>query len=236
MENEPRHIDKLLKNNPYPGRGILIGKSPDGSSAVFAYFIMGRSENSRNRVFVETEDGVRTQAFDPSKVSDPSLIIYTPVRRLDNKIIISNGDQTDTIYDFISHGESFEQALTTREFEPDSPHYTPRISGLIDFTDKDFSYKLSILRRGANGECDRGFFSYSSTPGLGHFIHTYETDGTPLPSFKGEPVPIVIDGDIDLFTKTLWDCSSGSARLALYVSYISLDSGAKTTRIMNVNI
>ena len=186
---EINNLGGLLSSNPYPGRGIVIGKSEDAKKAVFAYFIMGRSENSRNRVFVEKDGAVFTEPHDFSKVSDPSLIIYAAIRRIGDKLIVTNGDQTDTIYDFLKKGEDMRAALRTREFEPDSPNFTPRISGVMTFADGDFSYDMSILKSAdAEGSaCNRFFYEYSSIAGLGHFIHTYVTDGNPIPTFQGEP-------------------------------------------------
>lgn len=232
-------IEKELKENAYPGRGIIIGKSKDGKSAVTAYFIMGRSENSRNRVFTRDGEGLRTEAFDPSKLVDPSLIIYSPVRVLGNKTIVTNGDQTDTIYELMNNQQTFEQALRTREFEPDAPNYTPRISGIIKLKDdKTFNYAMSILKS-ANGNpdsCQRYTFSYS-TPvnGEGHFIHTYKGDGNPLPSFEGEPKLISISDDIEEFTSLLWESLNEDNKVSLFVRYIDLATGKTTTNIKNKN-
>ncbi len=232
-------IEKELKENAYPGRGIIIGKSKDGKSAVTAYFIMGRSENSRNRVFTRDGEGLRTEAFDPSKLVDPSLIIYSPVRVLGNKTIVTNGDQTDTIYELMNNQQTFEQALRTREFEPDAPNYTPRISGIIKLKDdKTFNYAMSILKS-ANGNpdsCQRYTFSYS-TPvnGEGHFIHTYKGDGNPLPSFEGEPKLISIPDDIEEFTSLLWESLNEDNKVSLFVRYIDLATGKTTTNIKNKN-
>lgn len=232
-------IEKELKENAYPGRGIIIGKSKDGKSAVTAYFIMGRSENSRNRVFTRDGEGLRTEAFDPSKLVDPSLIIYSPVRVLGNKTIVTNGDQTDTIYELMNNQQTFEQALRTREFEPDAPNYTPRISGIIKLKDdKTFNYAMSILKS-ANGNpnsCQRYTFSYS-TPvnGEGHFIHTYKGDGNPLPSFEGEPKLISIPDNIDEFTSLLWESLNEDNKVSLFVRYIDLETGNTTTNIRNKN-
>ncbi len=232
------NIYEELQNNSYPGRGIVIGKSADGKSAVSAYFIMGRSVNSRNRVFVEDGDGIRTQAFDPSKLEDPHLIIYAPVRVLGNKTIVTNGDQTDTIYELMNNQMTFEQSLRTREYEDDAPNYTPRISGIIKTGENDFNYALSILKS-ANGNpdsCRRYTFSYS-TPisGEGHFIHTYQGDGNPLPSFEGEPKQVMIPNDIDEFTNGLWTSLSEENKVSLFVRYISLEDGSYETRIINKN-
>lgn len=232
-------IEKELKENAYPGRGIIIGKSKDGKSAVTAYFIMGRSENSRNRVFTRDGEGLRTEAFDPSKLVDPSLIIYSPVRVLGNKTIVTNGDQTDTIYELMNNQQTFEQALRTREFEPDTPNYTPRISGIIKLKDdKTFNYAMSILKS-ANGNpdsCQRYTFSYSSpVNGEGHFIHTYKGDGNPLPSFEGEPKLISIPDDIEEFTSLLWESLNEDNKVSLFVRYIDLATGKTTTNIKNKN-
>ncbi len=231
-------LENELKNNAYPGRGIILGRSDDSTSAVAAYFIMGRSENSRNRVFVEDDDGIRTQAFDPSKMVDPSLIIYAPVRVLNDVTIVTNGDQTDTIYDNLKMGKTFEQSLREREFEPDVPNYTPRISGIIDRTGGQFSYSLSILKS-ADGDpsaCNRFTFSYNNPlVGVGHFIHTYIGDGNPLPSFEGEPKTIAIGGDIDTFGNMLWNSLNNDNKVSLFVRYIDLSSGATQTRIYNKN-
>lgn len=227
-----------LKNNAYPGRGIVIGKSEDGKSAVAAYFIMGRSVNSRNRVFVEDGDGIRTQAYDPSKLEDPHLIIYAPVRVLGNKTIVTNGDQTDTIYDLMNQQMTFEQSLRCREYEDDAPNYTPRISGIIKRECNDFNYAMSILKSadGNPNSCQRFTFSYT-TPiaGEGHFIHTYMGDGSPLPSFKGEPKAVAIPNDIDEFTSGLWESLNEDNKVSLFVRYIDLESGATETRILNKN-
>ncbi len=231
-------IEKELKGNSYPGRGIIIGKSKDGNHAVTAYFIMGRSENSRNRIFVEDGDGIRTQAFDPSKMVDPSLIIYSPVRVLGNKIIVTNGDQTDTIFDLMNNQLTFEQALRTREFEPDAPNYTPRISGIVKLEDDDFNYAISILKS-ANGNaesCQRFNFAYKNPiNGEGHFIHTYKCDGDPIPSFEGEPKLIAVSDDIDEFTNLLWDSLNEDNKVSLFVRYIDLKSKEISTRIINKN-
>ena len=227
-----------LKNNTYPGRGIVIGKSSDGKSAVTAYFIMGRSVNSRNRVFVEDGDGIRTQAYDPSKLEDPHLIIYAPVRVLGNKTIVTNGDQTDTIYELMNQQMTFEQSLRCREYEDDAPNYTPRISGIIKRECNDFNYEMSILKSadGNPSSCQRFTFSYT-TPiaGEGHFIHTYMGDGTPLPSFKGEPKKVAIPNDIDEFTDGLWDSLNEDNKVSLFVRYIDLETGNTQTRIVNKN-
>lgn len=231
-------IAKELSSNAYPGRGIVIGKSDDGLSAVTAYFIMGRSENSRNRVFTRDGNGLRTEAFDPSKLTDPHLIIYAPVRVLDNKLIVTNGDQTDTIYDLMAKAKTFEQSLMTREFEDDAPNYTPRISGILNFENEDFNYQMSILKS-ANGNpesCQRYTFSYSNPiKGEGHFIHTYMGDGSPLPSFEGEPKLVGISGNIDEFTDMLWSNLNEDNKVSLFVRYVNLEDGTEETRIINKN-
>lgn len=234
---EISYIEELLRGNPYPGRGVIIGKSEDAKCAVFAYFIMGRSENSRNRVFVEKDGAVYTEPHDYSKVSDPSLIIYSAIRRIDNKIIVTNGDQTDTIYDAIASGGDMRSGLRTREFEPDAPNLTPRISGVLEFAGGDFTYEMSILKSGApDGRvCNRYFYEYSPVCGLGHFIHTYVTDGNPLPTFMGEPERILIPRNIDDFANGIWDNLSEENKISLYVKYINLESGEEDTRLFNKN-
>lgn len=227
-----------LKSNVYPGRGIIIGKSADGKHAAAAYFIMGRSVNSRNRVFVEDGDGIRTQAFDPSKLEDPHLIIYAPVRVLGNKTIITNGDQTDTIYELMNQQMTFEQALRTREFEDDAPNFTPRISGIIKTDNDNFNYAMSILKSddGDSSSCIRHTFTYHNPRnGEGRFIHTYMGDGNPLPSFEGEPVKVEIPDDIDEFTNGLWDSLNEDNKVSLFVRYINLETGKTETRIVNKN-
>ena len=231
-------IAKELSSNAYPGRGIIIGKSNCGKYAVTAYFIMGRSENSRNRVFVEDGDGIRTQAFDPSKLTDPHLIIYAPVRVLGNKLIVTNGDQTDTIYDLMDKQQTFEQSLRTREFEDDAPNFTPRISGILHFEDGGFNYAMSILKS-ANGNpdsCQRYTFSYSNpVNGEGRFIHTYMGDGNPLPSFEGEPTLVGISGNIDEFTDMIWNNLNADNKVSLFVRFVDLTTGKAETRIVNKN-
>lgn len=227
-----------LSSNAYPGRGIVIGKSDCGKYAVTAYFIMGRSVNSRNRVFVEDGEGIRTQAFDPSKLSDPHLIIYAPVRVLGNKLIVTNGDQTDTIYDLMDKQQTFEQSLRTREFEDDAPNYTPRISGILHFEENGFNYAMSILKS-ANGNpdsCQRYTFSYSNPiAGEGRFIHTYMGDGDPLPSFEGEPKLVGISGSIDEFTEMLWNNLNEDNKVSLFVRFVDLKDNSTETRIINKN-
>ena len=235
---EKKSLAKELAGNAYPGRGIVIGKSADGAYAVTAYFIMGRSSNSRNRVFVEDGAGIRTQAFDPSKLEDPSLIIYAPVRVLGNKTIVTNGDQTDTICECMEKGLTFEQALRTREFEPDGPNYTPRISGILEIEDGHFQYSMSILKsdNGDPSSCNRYTFSYENCPaGEGHFIHTYQCDGNPLPSFEGEPRLAAIPNDIEKFTNMLWLNLNEDNKVSLFVRYIDIATGKYETRIVNKN-
>lgn len=221
----------------YPGRGIVLGSSADGK-AVMAYFIMGRSSNSRNRVFVPQDGGIRTQAFDPSKLEDPSLIIYAPVRVLGNTTIVTNGDQTDTIYDGMKEGLTFEQSLRCREFEPDAPNYTPRISGIVTCEDGGFKYSMSILKsnNGDPSACLRFTFDYSAPEnGAGHFIHTYMGDGNPLPSYEGEPTPVTIEGDIDSFTENLWNSLNADNKVSLFVRWLDAKTGECETRILNKN-
>lgn len=235
---EMREIAAELKNNAYPGRGIIIGKSEDGKSAVTAYFIMGRSVNSRNRIFVEDGEGIRTQAFDPSKLEDPSLIIYAPVRVLGNKTIVTNGDQTDTIYDGMDHQLTFEQSLRSREFEPDAPNYTPRISGIMHIEQDTYNYAMSILKsnNGNPAACNRYTFAYQNpVNGEGHFIHTYQCDGNPLPSFEGAPKLISIPNDLDAFTNLLWENLNEDNKVSLFVRYINLETLKYETRIINKN-
>ncbi len=235
---ELRKLETELKSNAYPGRGIVIGRSEDGKKAVMAYFIMGRSENSRNRVFVEDGDGIRTQAFDPSKMTDPSLIIYAPVRVLGNKTIVTNGDQTDTIYEGMDRQLTFEQSLRNRTFEPDAPNYTPRISGIVRLADGSFAYAMSILKSdsGNPDSCGRFTFAYESPiPGEGRFIHTYREDGDPLPSFEGEPKRVEIKGEIDAFTASVWQSLNEENKVSLFVRYIDLENGTWETRIVNKN-
>ena len=227
-----------LKENAYPGRGIVLGKSEDGKKAVAAYFIMGRSENSRNRVFVEEGQGIRTQAFDSSKLVDPSLIIYAPVRVLGNKTIVTNGDQTDTIYEGMDKQMTFEQSLRCREFEPDAPNYTPRISGVMHVENGKYNYAMSILKsnNGNPDACNRYTFAYENpVAGEGHFIHTYMHDGNPLPSFEGEPKLVGIPNDIDTFTKEVWEGLNEDNKVSLFVRFIDIETGTYETRIVNKN-
>lgn len=231
---ENHDLAALLAANTYPGRGIVLGKTADGKESVVAYFIMGRSENSRNRVFVKEPDGIRTEAHDPAKLADPSLIIYHPVRQLGRGLIVTNGDQTDTIYDHLKRGQTFEAALRTREFEPDAPNFTPRISGLLS---PDGSYQLSILKSvdEAGSGCQRQTFEYPATPGLGHFLHTYVCDGTPIPSFVGEPERVSIPDDIDALAAAIWDNLNEDNKVSLFVRYTELKTGKTTQRIFNKN-
>ena len=231
-------LKQELSQNAYPGRGIVIGKTPDGKKAVTAYFIMGRSSNSRNRVFVTEGEGIRTQAFDPSKLEDPSLIIYAPVRVLDNYTIVTNGDQTDTIFDGMSKGETFEQSLRIREFEPDGPNYTPRISGIMKVENNTFHYAMSILKsnNGNPNACNRYTFTYENpVNGEGHFIHTYMHDDNPLPSFEGEPKLVAIDNDMEAFTNMLWENLNEENKVSLFVRYIDIETGNYETKIINKN-
>ncbi len=231
-------LEQELKNNEYPGRGIVIGRSADAKYAVTAYFIMGRSSNSRNRVFVTEGEGIRTQAFDPSKLEDPSLSIYAPVRGLGNKTIVTNGDQTDTIYDGMDKQLTFEQSLRCREFEPDAPNYTPRISGIMHIEGGSYNYAMSILKSN-NGDpscCIRNTFAYQNpAAGEGRFIHTYMHDGNPLPSFEGEPKRVEISGDIDGFTDMIWNSLNADNKVSLFVRYINIEDGSYETRIVNKN-
>ena len=230
-------IEDLLKDNRYPGRGIIIGKNEDATCAVFAYFIMGRSVNSRNRVFVERDGALYTEPYDYSKVSDPSLIIYSAVRRIGNKLIVTNGDQTDTIYDAIANGGDMRTGLRTREFEPDAPNLTPRISGVLSFADGDFTYEMSILKSAApdGSACNRYFYEYTPIHGIGHFIHTYVTDGDPLPTFMGEPERVLIPNKIDDFADGIWNSLDEENKISLYVKYINLKTGEEQTRLINKN-
>lgn len=231
-------IETVLKENAYPGRGIIIGKTPDGVNAVTAYFIMGRSENSRNRVFVPSEGGIRTEAFDPSKLVDPSLIIYAPVRVLGDSTIVTNGDQTDTVYELMQQGKTFEESLRTREFEPDGPNYTPRISGIMEVTNGTYQYSMSILKsnNGDPSSCNRYTFSYENpAAGEAHFIHTYQENTNPLPSFEGEPRLVDIYDDIDAYTDMLWTSLNEENKVSLFVRYINIATGETQTRIVNKN-
>jgi IMP cyclohydrolase len=240
MEEAMKILDlaEELKSNSYPGRGIVIGKTPDGLKAGAAYFIMGRSENSRNRVFVKDGEGIRTQAFEPSKMTDPSLVIYAPVRVLGNKTIVTNGDQTDTIYEGMDKQLTFEQSLRSREFEPDGPNYTPRISGILHIENGKFNYAMSILKSadGNPASCNRFTFAYENPmAGEGHFIHTYIGDGNPLPSFEGEPKKVNIPDSIEEFTNLLWENLNEENKVSLFVRYVDIATGTYETRIVNKN-
>lgn len=228
-------LKDILSGNRYPGRGIVLGRTPDGKKAAIAYFIMGRSENSRNRVFIGEGDGLRTQAYDPSKLEDPSLIIYAPVRTFEGLTIVTNGDQTDTVYDFLQKGGTFEDALRSRTFEPDGPNFTPRISGLLM---PNGDYRLSILKS-ADGNPDsarRYFYEYANPlAGQGHFIHTYDRDGNPLPSFSGEPTQVEIPDDINEFTTALWNHLDAENKISLFTRYVEIETGETDTRIINKN-
>lgn len=231
-------IGALIKDNSYVGRGIVIGKSEDGKSACFAYFIMGRSVNSRNRVFIEEGKDVVIHPFDLEKAGDPSLIIYSPIRYYENNIIVTNGNQTDTVYDFISKGKGFCEALATREFEPDAPNYTPRISGMLTFDGKgDFGYKMSILKA-ADDEgtaCNRFTYRYSALKGIGHFIHTYKCDGNPIPTFEGEPERVLLPNTAEELAKDIWENLNEENKISLYVKYIDLASGEEQKILINKN-
>ena len=227
------NMGEKLANNTYPGRGIVLGITPDGKKAVAAYFIMGRSVNSRNRVFCLEPDGIRTEAHDPALMNDPHLIIYHPVREIGRSLIVTNGDQTDTIWEYIARGESWEAALRTRQFEDDGPNWTPRISGLQAW---DGSYKMSILKaadpEGTN--CARYFWEYPATAGLGHFLHTYVCDGAPvIPTFQGEPERVSIPADIDAFTEELWQNLDENNKISLFVRYTNLVTGETDQRMIN---
>ena len=224
---------EYLTGNRYPGRGILVGKSADGGSLFIAYFIMGRSENSRNRVLEERDGALYTRAFDESKVVDPSLILYAAMRRVGKEIVVTNGDQTDTIRDALTAGKDFFSALETRTYEPDAPNYTPRISALVSLKAGDFDLKMSILRRTAQGDCERAQFRFPSRSGVGRLIHTYVTDGDPLPTFAGDPKEVALDGDLDGFSRALWDALDEENRIALFVRAIDLNDGEEQTRLFN---
>lgn len=233
-----KSLAEELSSTTYPGRGIVIGKTPDGKKAAIAYFIMGRSENSRNRIFVKDGEGIRTEAFDPSKLEDPSLIIYAPVRVLGNKTIVTNGDQTDTIYDLMDKQYTFEQALRTREFEPDAPNYTPRISGVLHFDNGSFNYAMSILKsnNGNPEACNRYTFAYENpVAGEAHFIHTYMGDGNPLPSFEGEPTLVDVPDNMDDFAALVWNNLNNDNKVSLFVRYINIEDGSYETKIINKN-
>ena len=234
---EVRTPAQLLGSNPYPGRGIVLGKTPDGKKAVAAYFIMGRSENSRNRVFTERNGEVFTEPYDASRVTDPSLIIYAAVRQLGSHLIVTNGNQTDTIYEGLQAGKTFSEALESRCFEPDPPNFTPRISGMITFGEGDFTYRMNILKSAdaVGTACNRFTWDYAPLPGLGHFLHTYVTDGNPIPTFQGEPERMTMDDSIDDFTDDLWSSLNAANRISLYVRYVDLKTGAVEKRLINKN-
>ena len=230
-------LSEILSANTYPGRGIIVGLSEDKKYAVSAYFIMGRSENSRNRVFIENGDEVIIHPFDASKVEDPSLIIYSPIRKYENNLIVTNGDQTDTVYDGLAAGKCFSKALTARCFEPDAPNFTPRISAMLTFEETSFTYQMSILKSAdAEGSaCNRFTFSYAPIAGVGHFLHTYNCDGNPIPTFTGEPERIAITGDIDSFTKEIWENLNEQNKISLYVRFTDLATGKTENRMINKN-
>ncbi len=230
-------LAKLLSENPYPGRGIVVGKSEDGRYAVTAYFIMGRSENSRNRVFVKEGEDVTIYPYDASKVEDPSLIIYSPVRKLGERLIVTNGDQTDTVYDGVKAGKSFSESLSVREFEPDAPNFTPRISAMLSF-DGSYRYELSILKSAdeTGSACNRFTYAYAPISGVGHFLHTYMTDGNPLPTFSGEPERVALGSDIDAVTNEIWSNLDSENKISLYVRFVSLEDGTVTDRLINKNV
>ena len=230
-------INELLENNSYVGRGLIIGKSLNGEKAVVAYFIMGRSQNSQNRIFVKEDQNLKILPFDETKIDDPSLIIYYPIKSINNKLIVTNGDQTDTIYDYLKEGKTFEEALETRSFEPDKPHFTPRISGLITFNKGNISYKMSILKSGdAQGtSCDRYTFSYEGLNGIGQFLHTYMSDGNPIPTFLGEPERVEIPDEIDCFTDSIWKSLDNRNKISLYVRYTDIDTKKHESRLINKN-
>ena len=230
-----RTPEQLLGGNPYPGRGIILGKTPDGTKAVAAYFIMGRSENSRNRIFAERDGDVYTEPFDASRMEDPSLIIYAAIRRLGSRLIVTNGNQTDTVYEGLQAGKTFAEALESRCFEPDPPNFTPRISGMITFEEGDFHYQMSILKSAdENGTaCNRFTYDYAPLPGVGHFLHTYVTDGNPIPTFQGEPERMAMDDSIDDFTDDLWSSLNAANRISLYVRYVDLATGKTENRLIN---
>ncbi len=234
---EIKTMGERISGNPYVGRGIVLGKSANGENAVAAYFIMGRSENSRNRVFTVKNGEVFTEPFDASKVKDPSLIIYAAVRSIDNKLIVTNGDQTDTVYDYIKDGKCFIKALKTREFEPDAPNFTPRISGMISFKNNGFDYKLSILKSidELGSDCARYTFDYPSKNGLGHFIHTYVTDGNPIPTFQGEPERVFVPDDIEEFANDIWNNLDSDNKISLYVRYVNVKDGSIKEKLINKN-
>ena len=229
-------LPELLKTNTYPGRGIVVGLTEDGENAFFAYFIMGRSENSRNRIFSKTEDGIIIYPFDESKVEDPSLIIYSPVRKINGTLIVTNGDQTDTVYDFMANGKSFEEALNTRAFEPDAPNFTPRISAAMDFNG-GYTYKMNICKSAdAEGSaCNRYNWAYVPTKGVGHFLHTYNGDGNPIPTFTGEPERVFVPNNLETFAEEIWNNLNANNKISLYVGQINLKTGEEKTVMYNKN-
>ena len=231
-------LNKLLSENAYPGRGIVLGMDDRGENAVIVYFIMGRSENSRNRVFVEKDGGIITRAFDESKMVDPSLIIYAPVRLFDDSVVVTNGDQTDTVVEYLRKGFTFEAALRTRCFEPDAPNYTPRISGMVTRDNGKLAYRLSILKSDAGDPeaPQRFFYEYTPRAGVGHFIHTYRCDGNPIPSFEGEPEKVALSGDIDTLTENVWNSLNPDNKVSLFVRYVNVKNGEAQTRIVNKNV
>ncbi len=234
---EVHNIGELIRGNSYVGRGIVIGKSANGKKACAAYFIMGRSQNSRNRIFAERDGVLYTEPFDPSKVQDPSLIIYAALRRCANHLVVTNGNQTDTVRDGLAAGKSFSEALSTREFEPDAPNLTPRISGMLTFGADDFTYELNILKSAdaAGTACNRYTFAYEPVPGVGHFLHTYVCDGNPIPTFQGEPERVAIPDSVDEFTETLWNALDADNKISLYVRYTDLTDGTEENRLINKN-
>ena len=231
-------MKEKLSTNAYPCRGIVLGVTPDGKKSVAAYFIMGRSVNSRNRIFALEPDGIRTEAHDPSLMKDPHLIIYHPVRQVGSGLIVTNGDQTDTIYNGLKEGKTFSAALETREFEPDGPNWTPRISGMLDFADGGFTYQMSILKSAdAEGTaCNRFTYSYAPLNGLGHFIHTYVHDGNPIPTFQGEPERVAIPNCIDEFTEMIWNNLDENNKISLYVRFVDLADGTVENRMLNKHL
>ena len=235
---EVKTMKERLEGNTYPGRGIVVGKSADGTKACAAYFIMGRSANSRNRVFTVKNDEVFTEPFDASKVEDPSLIIYAAVRQYENNLIVTNGNQTDTIYEGLAAGKSFSQALTAREFEPDAPNLTPRISGMLTFDQGDFTYEMSILKSAdAEGTgCNRFTYAYVPMNGVGHFLHTYVCDGNPIPTFQGEPERVAIPNDMESFAREIWESLDENNKISLYVRYIDLATGNVEEKLINKNV
>ena len=234
---EIKSIGERIKGNSYVGRGIVIGKTEDGEKAVTAYFIMGRSENSRNRIFTENGEDVTIYPYDESKVSDPSLIIYSPIRKYKDSLVVTNGDQTDTVVEGLKVGKCFYESLKSREFEPDVPNFTPRISGIMNFSGNSFDYEMSILKseNEAGDECARYTYSYVPLNGLGHFIHTYVCDGNPIPTFVGEPERVSVPNDIDELTNDIWTNLDENNKISLYVRYIDLKTGKAENRMINKN-